>query len=141
MSQENVEIVRQVFEAFNRGDIATVAELLHRDIELRERFEPSTSPGPHRGLEGVLTWYRDGGRHWSAYEVELVDAVAAGSELVVAEGEVRATGRTSGVETRQRFGYVYGLREGKVIQFEIFKTRAEALEAVGMSEQDAHSDS
>jgi ketosteroid isomerase-like protein len=132
MAQENVEVVRTAFETFNRGDMPAFAGLLHHDIELKERFELSTSPGPHRGLDGGLAWYRDSGRHWSSYETELIDAVSAGTDVVVAEGEVRARGRTSAVETRRRFGYLFGISEGRIIRFEIFGTKDDALEAAGL---------
>lgn len=134
MSQENVDLVRTVFEAFGRADIAAVAGLLHPEIELKENFELSTSPGPHLGIEGLMAWYREGGQNWSAYETELIEAIPAGDNTVVAEGEVRATGRMSGVRTTHRFGYLFRVAEGRISRFEIFATRREALEAAGLSE-------
>jgi ketosteroid isomerase-like protein len=78
--------------------------------------------------------YRDSGQRWSAYETELIEAVFAGGDIVVAEGEVRATGRASGIETRRRFGYLFRISEGRIIRFEIFGSRAEAFEAGGLEE-------
>lgn len=61
-----VELLREAFEAVNRGDTAAFITLLHSDFELREHFEVSTSPGPQRGHEGALSWYREGGQNWSS---------------------------------------------------------------------------
>jgi uncharacterized protein len=134
MSQQNVDLVRTVFEAFDRADMVAVAGMLHPDVELTEHFELSTSPGPHRGLEGLLAWYRDGGQNWSVYEIKLIEAVPVGNDVVLAVGDVRATGRTSGIEMTHRFGYLYTIAEGKIIRFEIFNDRAEALAAVNSPE-------
>jgi ketosteroid isomerase-like protein len=39
------------------------------------------------------------------------------------------------------FWFVYTLRDAKIIRCEMFQDRAEALEAVGLSELDVHADS
>jgi hypothetical protein len=52
MSQEDVEVVRQGFEGFNRGDIEAVVEMCDPAIEW---FPPAELPGvsAYRGHEGV----------------------------------------------------------------------------------------
>ena len=50
-------------------------------------------------------------------------------------------GKASGVFTKWRYGAVWTLRDGKMISLISYTDPAEALEAVGLSEQDAHADS
>ena len=49
MSQENVEIVRRLYRAFDARDFATIAELAHHDAEWIS--DPRVGDGPVRGLE------------------------------------------------------------------------------------------
>jgi ketosteroid isomerase-like protein len=133
MSQENVEIVREALDAFNRADLAAVMPMLHPDFELKERFEISTSPGPHRGPEAALAWYREGGQQWSSYEVDMIESIPA-DDLVVVEAVVRATGRVGSVEMTHRFGYLFKLSERRISRLEIFSAPDQAREAAGLSE-------
>jgi len=43
-------------------------------------------------------------------------------------------GRTSGVEVHGQTGYLYRVRDGKVVRAELYPGRAEALEAAGLRE-------
>jgi ketosteroid isomerase-like protein len=52
MSQENVELVQRQHQAFNRGDVAGVLELLDADIEWWDRAD-DPGAGVHRGHDGV----------------------------------------------------------------------------------------
>lgn len=52
-----------------------------------------------------------------------------------------AKGRGSGVEVKRRDGMVWTLRDGQVIRTDYYNSEAQALEAAGLSEQDAHADS
>ncbi len=55
MSQENVEIARSVYAAWNAGDMDAIRELYHPDIIMRTA-EGWPEPGPHVGREAVLRW-------------------------------------------------------------------------------------
>ena len=56
MSQENVEIVRAGYEAWNTGDMDAVRELYDPDIIVRP-VEGWLEPGPYVGREAVMRWY------------------------------------------------------------------------------------
>ena len=67
--------------------------------------------------------------------------IDAGKDQVVAIAEWRGRGKTSGAFTTWRYGALWTLRDGKVTSIVSYRDPAEALEAVGLSEQDAHADS
>ena len=52
MSQENAEIVREMYEAFNRGDWVLAREMLHPDAELTSRPRHRTLPPTMAGESG-----------------------------------------------------------------------------------------
>jgi ketosteroid isomerase-like protein len=129
MTTDRIELVREGLAAVNRGDPEGFMARVHPDFELRECFDVSTNPGPHRGPAGYLFWYREGGQQWSSYAVEVLDFLPVG-ELLLVEGEVRATGRASGFEARQRFGYVVEFRDDKIFRLDIYASLEDAKQAV-----------
>ena len=64
MSRENVEVVRSIAEAWNRGDYATQLEFVHPEIEVQARGG-FTIDGTYRGLEGLGTFLQD---FWGDFE-------------------------------------------------------------------------
>jgi ketosteroid isomerase-like protein len=139
MSEENIEIVRRVFEAFQaglvRGDPAAVFDsgVVASDAEW---IMPPRSPGfrsVYRGRDGFLefmrTWTED--FDWS---IELERVMDAGNDRVVAVFHQRATGKGSGVPVELHMGLLYELQDGRVIRMRNFLDPAEALEAAGLRE-------
>ena len=133
MSQENVEVVRSIYEAW--ADNRSAAPFIDRDLEYvnpPNAIEPGTRIGRHY-FRKVLEVFPD-----MRFEIERY--IDAGDDVVVIAKQF-GRGSSSGVETETRQGYVWTVAEGKATRFRWFSDAAEALEAVGLSEQDAHADS
>jgi uncharacterized protein len=132
MPQENVEIVRRLFEAFDRGEIRNLLAALTEDCEWRP---PSYAVDgvSYLGPDGYRAWFEGLSESWSS--VRLTPALAdAGGRHVVAEVTAEFIGRASGTPINQRFWMAYRLDGGKVARMEAFASAAEATEAVGLSE-------
>ena len=138
MSQQNMEIVRRFNEAGDRNDLPAILELLDPGFEWWDRTD---DPGAtvHRGHEGFV-------RHLAELEadvelwVEVKELIDAG-EYVVAPARVHGHGRTSGAPFEEHEVHVFRLRDGKILELREYRDKAEALEAVGLSEQGAPADS
>jgi ketosteroid isomerase-like protein len=138
MSQENVEIVRGAFAEWERGNFG--------DSGI---FDPSVRvvwlPGPEGneletvGLEGMGRMMKEWMQSWVQITQVAEQLIDAGNQVLVI-AEWRGRGKTSGVLTKWRFGAVYTVRDGKVISIDSYSDPADALKAVGLSEQDAHAD-
>ena len=141
MSQENVERVRAVFEDFLAGDREFGAGLLDPGIE----WESSELPIPdisgiYRGIESVRQFWRQWLTAWEAvqFRYELVDA----GDSVVVLVDQRMRGRFTGIEVPfGSYAHVYTFRGGLVVYWKAYMDPSQALEAVGLSEQEAHADS
>ena len=139
MSQENVEVVQRAFAEFERGN-----------FWIPEIFDPSVrvvwlAPLAGQGVETVgLDLMTRSIKDWlqSFEQVTTVPErfIDAGDQVVVI-AEWRGRGKASGVFTKWRYGAVWTLRDGKVISIDSYTDPADALEDVGLSEQDAHADS
>ena len=133
MSQENVEIVRAVMDAFARGDLE--ASLAHFRTK-REFFAPPDVTGSGRvwhGREGVNHGVGSFVGSWRTSITRHRALIDSGDEVFV-EGWQRGRGKGSGVEVPESIYTVWTVRGGSVVRLRIFPDRGQALEAAGLSE-------
>jgi ketosteroid isomerase-like protein len=132
MSQENVEIVRKLYRA---GDPSRFFELLDDDVEFDFSAYPVPSSPELRGKEAAIEWSRSWWGTWDDYVLEATEIIDAGEGRVVVVQYERGRGKGSGAQLDRRWAVVYALRAGKVTRFQTFRTREDALKAVGLSDQ------
>ena len=104
MSQENVEVVREGFAHWNRGDYGFFLDLAAPDIELFSRFATLTGE-PYRGHAGMREWIVEIQHNFERFELWLDEVRDLGDE-VLAIGGVHLQARGSGIDMRQRMGWV-----------------------------------
>jgi ketosteroid isomerase-like protein len=141
MSQENVEIVREVLAAWESCDLVrwlnSWSPTCEWVPELRGRIEGTQT---YRGHEGLRRFWDEDDAVWQYFRVELHDVQEVGDD-VVAIGTGRARGKESGAETTRPFAFRFRVENGKIVRGESYLDVKRALEAVGLSEQDVHADS
>jgi ketosteroid isomerase-like protein len=136
MSQENVEIVRRGYELFSEGNLEGVMDLISDEAELPDAGGlglGDTAAGTRRGPDGFLQGSQDALDAFEDYRVEPQEFIDAG-DVVVVPVRISGRGRASGATQEVRLVHLWVLRDGKAIRNEIYRTTAEALEAVGLSE-------
>jgi ketosteroid isomerase-like protein len=140
MSQENVEIVRRNLDAFNRRDIDDYIATIADDFLLHSQFAGVDADAYH-GHADVARYFQDLAEAWHRYRAEPMELVEGEGGRVACQLVTRAQAERSGIEVTKRIGAVFNVRAGKIVGIEAYPTHSEALEAVGLSEQDAHTDS
>jgi uncharacterized protein len=126
-AEENARLVQGAYEAFGRGEIEALAELMTDDVEWVNPGDPDDNPnaGTFKGKEAVLGWF--GGlaatRDYSTFEprqfIAQNDKVVC---LVYAEATVRDTGRAFVSHEAQ----VWTFRDGKLARFQNYLDTAAA---------------
>jgi ketosteroid isomerase-like protein len=140
MSQENVEIVRRVFDAFEaelrRGGSFDEYDLGHDFAADAEWVPVPEMPGPtsYRGREGFIEFMRSWIESWEGWTIRLERLIDADHGRVVAVVHQSATGKGSGVPVEQHVGIVFELEHGRVIRMRNFLHLKQALEAAGLRE-------
>jgi ketosteroid isomerase-like protein len=132
MSQQNVEVVRRLYEAWQRDGYGVVPELMDPEIEF---VNPAyaVEPGTRHGYDGFAAAARSLASVYSDYRVTAVEFFDVGDRVAVrATVSTRSSGRDVPIEANR--GYVFDFRDGKVIRFAWFSDPAEALASVGLSE-------
>jgi ketosteroid isomerase-like protein len=129
MSQENVEIVRESIEAWNRRDFDTAVQSF--DTEIEWLLPPVLAAESCRGPEEVRRFWEGLDEAFEDFQLEPEEFVDAG-DLVVVRSRFRGSGKESGVETEGRMDSVSALRDGRIVRIEYFNDWAEALEAAAL---------
>ena len=134
MSQENVEIVRTAFAAFDRGDIDAVLRLCAEDIVITQPPELPGVSAEQRGHRGVLEAFAIWPEQWEDYRIEILRIAPAPADRVIVTTRTRGRGRQSGVEVEMEFSFVFTIRDARIREMRIFVREDDALEAAGLSE-------
>jgi ketosteroid isomerase-like protein len=135
MSQQNVERLRTALEAYNREGPEAIIALLAPEVEwIADRSDMGRVT--YRGVDGVRKSFEQLYEGFDRLGFEVDELIEQGNQ-VVALGRMLARGRTTGVEAQIPLAVVFTAgQDGKLIRYESFRNTKEALEAVGLSEQD-----
>ena len=139
MSQENVEIVRRYYRAINLGDMTAALAEVDPNVEWWVRWD-QPDQSVVRGHDAWRAQFDDIYATFADFRMDPMEFIAGGDFVVVS---VLQVGRfqNSDALIEQREVHVWKLNEGRVVEVREFNEKADALEAVGLSEQDAHADS
>ena len=127
MSEQNVELVRRIYDVWDRGE--STRDLIAEDMEY---VNPSyaVEPGTRTGRKS-LTLVRD---TYEDFSIRVERFIDAGDDVVVVLARYTASGRASGVPLEGEHGYVWTVRDGQAVRFQWFQSHREALDAAGLSE-------
>jgi ketosteroid isomerase-like protein len=132
MSQENVEIVREIY-ADPRGLIASASERATPEV----KFD-FTDVYPDRpilkGVEEMRRFRETGPWSGSPIHMEPDRFFDLDDERVLVFVRVSATGRDSEVEVEMKTAHQLTIRDGLLVHFKAYRDRGQALEAAGLSE-------
>jgi len=134
VSEQDIDVVRDVFAAVNERDFAR-ARAGHADdvvLVIREGF---LNQGTFEGHQGLIEWFGDWFRSFgSDYAFEIVEARELSEGLVFLFATHGGAGRLSGAEVRSDNAYLYRLAGGKITRVQLFVNEADALEAAELPE-------
>jgi ketosteroid isomerase-like protein len=132
MSQNNIDIIERAYADLNRRDVDAWLEAFHPHAEMYD-----LAGGPEtlarEGHEALREWVETMDEIWEGGRHEPEEFVDAG-DFVVVVLRVRARRRDIGVPFDMPLFHVFEMRDGKIQRGTAYLDKAEALEAVGLSE-------
>jgi ketosteroid isomerase-like protein len=135
MSQEDVETIREMFAIFNdrgvRAATAAFGDLLAPDFGLEEATD-LPDPGAYTGKEAFIANLAKLEESFEELRLEPLEVVDLGEKIVVVVS-MSGRGRGSSAPVEMTFSQLWSLRDGKAVSLRDYATKAEALEAVGLS--------
>jgi ketosteroid isomerase-like protein len=134
MTSANVDLVRSIFAAWDRGDFRS-AEWAHPEIELAIADGPA--PDSWKGLPGLVEGIRSILSAWQEWRVESDEFRELDDERVLVLAHLSGRGRTSGLELGQMHtagASVMQIHDGKVTQMVLYWDHEHALADLGLTE-------
>jgi ketosteroid isomerase-like protein len=133
MSQDNVEIVRCFFDAFERRDREDVAALLHSQIEWHSIGAPLLGVEAIHGRDEALRFmFEQIGEGVEDFRAILEEVRELPSDQVLAVAHYEGRGVASGAAPRVTATAIFRFEAGQIVFFQDFATRDEALEAAAL---------
>jgi ketosteroid isomerase-like protein len=131
MSEENVEIIRRSYAAFDRGDFTAILDDVNREVVIRAH--PRGDEGEYEGHDGFLRFITEWVEPFDEFTQTPEEFIDAGDRVVVRVLQ-QARGKGSGVPVKAKFWLVHLLRDTKAVRLDLYDNEAQALEAAGLSE-------
>lgn len=132
MAISNVEVVRAVVAAFNRGEFADAMKMCTEDVEFdwsRRMLDGEVFRGradAQRFLQGVREIFDE-------IHIPSDELTDLGDGLVLLYGTARFKGRASGLDVEAAAANLWTVRDGKIARFRFYQTKEEALEDAATS--------
>lgn len=126
-------MVRLTFEAIGRWDIEALLKLYDPDIHYLPLTGTRIESGGYVGHAGVREYFEEVAEIWEELRPHADDVRTVGDDVLVLGG-CAVRGRGSGAESDSPMAWVLRVQNGKVTRHRGYRTRDEALEAVGLEE-------
>ena len=134
MSQENLKIIDEHIEAFNRGDVEALVATVSPDVEWEDAMFGSEVPRVYWGRNAVREWFDRALEPWESIHGEPEEIREASDGRILVGGVLTVRGEGSHAEVEQRGWFVFWVANGAITKRRVFLDRDEALEAAGLSE-------
>ena len=131
MSEENVEIVRAMYEPFARGDFSAWADLPEDFVFVASPELPDA--GTYHG-DAAVRWMTAWVESFEGHKIEATEIIDAGGDKVLVAIVQRGRPRGSQTVVEGHWWVVMTLPGGELARAEVFPERAQALEAAGLEE-------
>ena len=123
--QAGIELVRDVIEALNRGDVDAMLARMDPGFEWTP-LEASPVARVYRGREQVRRYVEDWLGTFDELRLDLEDPTET-ADRVIAPVHAHGRGRASGLALNTRFCQVWTVRDGAAIAMQEHPTREQAL--------------
>jgi ketosteroid isomerase-like protein len=133
MSQANVELLRNVTDAWNRREADMWLSYAAPEIEWVPAGPAAVERAIYRGYDEVASGFASAWETWDRFEFEESEMRDLGDSVLLL-GRVKMRGSISRVELDQEFAVHAVVREGKLVRVQTFLSWQDALKAVGLSE-------
>ena len=134
MSQENVEVVRRMLQAFADGGLDAMAEFWDPDIDWRAAEGAIDDVGEMHAPVAVRRYIQDWIDTFDDFSVVVEELRDVGDDRVLSIQRLKGQAKLSGAETDLRYALVSTVRDGKVVRAREYLNAEDALEAVGLRE-------
>ena len=132
MSQENVDVVKAFFDAYNARDSEAMDGLLHPDAKMTT-LSARGGLGGHWGQGTTERYFKQLDEAWADFRIE-IDEYREVGQRVVALGVARGAGLSSRIEVASHFAVVFVVMNAQILLLDTYDDWKSGLEAAGLRE-------
>jgi anti-sigma regulatory factor (Ser/Thr protein kinase)/ketosteroid isomerase-like protein len=129
-AEQNLRVVRELFDAFAARDVTRTVELVDRGVMMEPLSTPVERRTPYLGVGGLRRYLQDLDDTWDEFEVT-IDDMRTHSDYVVTAGRIHA--RKGRLVLDDPAGFAFKLRDARVVWAKVYRSEEEALAAAGWS--------
>jgi ketosteroid isomerase-like protein len=133
MAHDNVEIVGRVLRRYSDQDIDGILADVHAEVKIDYSESDAPDASVYHGHAACRSFVQGRYEDFEERRFDAVELIDAPPNAVVAVGRMRGRGRASEVAVQADSVTLWTLRGGKISQIKLYKTRADALKAVGLA--------
>ena len=134
MSQAHVELVRAVWEAWERGDTDAVLSFIDPDVEWLTAIERGLAGGVYHGHQGMRENWNLWRTEFDDFSIQADEIRDLGDERVLTLARIQFRGRASGIMVESELALLMTIRDGKIVHSEDYLSYKDALKAVGLED-------
>ncbi len=140
IQRRNVELTRRGFNAYDNGDLETIAELFHPEVEVHADSE-LINGGDFHGYDQFTRWSAQWTEAWAEFRNELRSLEPIGEHFILADVHQVARGAGSGVDVDMDVSWAIEVDSGRVLRLHLYVTRERARAAIGRWRTEREGDS
>jgi ketosteroid isomerase-like protein len=119
MTEDNVEVVREAFEALDRDGVEGLLPFVHDEFEMFTPPDLASEPDTYRGHDGVRRWFDSFYEAMDEVRLE-VDELQPVGEQVAVRARIVARGRITSLEMDQPANTRATLVDGRIRRLEFY---------------------
>jgi uncharacterized protein (TIGR02246 family) len=126
VSEQDVQLVRGVFDAINRRDVQAVLDAYHPDADMSTLTSELVQGKAYRGHSGIREYFSSFADVWEKLRLEPQDIHDLGDRILVV-GRWSSVGKESGAEVESPAAWLFGVRDGRIVFTRAYRDAEEAL--------------
>ena len=124
---ENADLVRRLFEAFDRAGLDAVVPFWHENIDWRSVEGAADDAGVLKGREAMRRYYQDWADTFDDIHTTVEEVALDESDELVVQLRASGRGRESGVPATLTYWVHFTIRGGVIVRGREYETPEEAL--------------
>ena len=131
MSQQNVDLITEMYLAFHGGDAARALSYFSEDVvvDATARIDGGIGNGREELSRIIVQWLGT----FDDWHEDIEQIRDLGNQVHVVAVQ-RGRGKDSGIETQTRYAIIYEIRDNAIARMTLYREPAEALQAAGLRE-------
>ena len=128
MGEAEVNLLKEGYDAFNKGDVTGWADSIHSDFVISDR-EELPDPQTYRGTDGATEAALGAGEEFDDYRIDPDEIIDLGDHVLVVATQ-SGTGKTSGARVEGTIVHLWHMRDGRADRMQAYSTKEQALAAL-----------